>query len=522
MTGNALLPFLRKACSAALFQHAHNAPPPPPTPSPCPLPTHRWYTGKFFFGNVKSVTDWHASNASRLFPNGLPAFAERLGLPLQLYTPFFADDYQTPYNMTESTSFRGTKLVVPADSYNFFSDLFDLGNEQTGHRMKAYEVDFLDSNFQGSASMFESVHAADQWYGGMAQAALDRGIAIQYCLCSVTDMLQALTLPAVVQARASGDYVNKEANPLALGGSSLLMGAVHIAPSKDTLWTASPQPGTMSDTEHNGLSYTTQPHVALDAVLAVLSLGPVGISDGLGQVDVGLISQAFRSANDSTLLRPSRPLSWVDSSLVNRTFAGAGAGADVRSTHASVRGAAPGGGGGAAGGGAAPPPLNSHYVLAWRTASDVALGPSDLFPPPADPTAPLATRLHVLTPGAAAQQGGCTEGAPAVPGCVTVLQYGDALLAPASGTDLADFTLLAVYEPLSNGAWLLGELAKFVHVSPQRFDYVSVGGGGPSGIVAGLLGSAGEVVLVTSVDGKGVVHVQSVVIPEGGFVEAQL
>jgi hypothetical protein len=267
----------------------------------------------------------------------------------------------------------------------------------------------------------------------------------------------------------------------------------------------------MSDIEHNGLSYTTQPHVALDAVLATLSLGPVGISDGLGQADAGLISQAFRSANDSTLLRPSRPLSWVDSSLVNRTFGGAFA--DVRSTHAAVR---------ATSASAGAPTRNSHYVLAWRTPADVALGATDLYPAPADPSAPLAARLHVLTPGAAAAQGGCVEGAPAVPGCVTLVNYGDALVAPASGTALNNFTLLAVYEPLESGAWFLGELAKFVHVSPQRFDYVAVGGAGASGVAVGVRGSQGESVLLTSVDAKGVVHVQSVDIPEGGYVEAEL
>ena len=56
-----------------------------------------------------------------------------------------------------------------------------------------------------------------------------------------------------------------------LGGSSLLLGATHMAPSKDTLWTASPQPSTSSDRTNSG--YKTQPHVALDAILATLSLG---------------------------------------------------------------------------------------------------------------------------------------------------------------------------------------------------------------------------------------------------------
>ena len=411
--------------------------------------------------------------------------------------------------MTESTVFKGTKLVVPADSYAFFSDLFDLGNAQTNGRMKAYEIDFLDSNFQGSASMFESVHSADQWYGGMARAALERGIAIQYCLPSATDMLQALALPAVVQARASNDYVNKIDNPFTLGGASLLMGAVRIAPSKDTLWTASPQPGTMSDTEHNGLSYTTQPHVALDAVLATLSLGPVGISDGLAQADAGLISQAFRSANDSTLLRPSRPLSWVDSFLLNRTFGGGGGGApaDVRSAHAAVPTSAA----------AAAPRHNSHLVLAWKTVADVALGATDLYPAPTDGAAPLAVRAHVLTPGAP-QQAGCADGLPAVPGCVALVQPGDAVVVPASGADIGDFTLLNVYEPLENGAWFLGELSKFVHVSPQRFDYAGAGGAGP----AGVRGSPGEAVVLTAVDGKGVAHVAQVVIPAGGIIDVEL
>ena len=61
------------------------------------------------------------------------------------------------------------------------------------------------------------------------------------------------------------------------------------APSKDTLWTASPQPNTSSDRTKSG--YHTQPHVQLDAILATLSMGPVGISDALNHTDVGLISQ---------------------------------------------------------------------------------------------------------------------------------------------------------------------------------------------------------------------------------------
>jgi hypothetical protein len=44
-----------------------------------------WYQGPFYFGNVKSVVNWEASNSSGLFPNGLKKFADTLNLPLQLY-----------------------------------------------------------------------------------------------------------------------------------------------------------------------------------------------------------------------------------------------------------------------------------------------------------------------------------------------------------------------------------------------------------------------------------------------------
>lgn len=273
----------------------------------------------------------------------------------------------------------------------------------------------------------------------------------------------------------------------------------------------------MSDTEHDGLSYTTQPHVVLDAILATLSLGPVGISDGLGQVDAGLISQAFRARNDSTLLRPSRPLSWVDGFLLNKTWGRPAV--DVRSTHAAVPRVA--GGGGA---GAAPnthSALNTHSVLAWSTTQDATLGASDLFPPPAA-GATLAVRAHILSPPGAAQAAGCVAGAPAVPACVALVAPGSPLVVPATGGNLSDLGLWSVHEPLGNGAFFLGELTKFVHVSPQRFAYVALGGAAPAGLLAGVRGAPGEAVELFAVDASGVVRVAVANVPAGGSVEVAL
>ena len=68
--------------------------------------------------------------------------------------------------------------------------------------------------------MTADVHAAERWYGGMARAAHERNLTIQYCLPSATDILISLSYPSVVQARASTDYVDLLAfGGLAYGGS---------------------------------------------------------------------------------------------------------------------------------------------------------------------------------------------------------------------------------------------------------------------------------------------------------------
>lgn len=99
------------------------------------LPSH------ILAGNVRSVVNWTADAEPRLFPHGLPAFADNLGLTLQLYTPFWADAYESPFNMTESTVFKGTKLVVPEQSYAFFANYFDFGIAQTNGRFQIFEID---------------------------------------------------------------------------------------------------------------------------------------------------------------------------------------------------------------------------------------------------------------------------------------------------------------------------------------------------------------------------------------------
>merc|ERR1712166_595412 len=89
----------------------------------------------------------------------------------------------------------------------------------------------------------------------------------------------------------------------------------------------------------------------------------------------------------------------------------------------------------------------------------------------------LAIRKHVVKPTGTAQYAGCVDGQAAAPNCIEILPAGAMPTIPAVATakqNITAYGLWSVYEPTSNGAYFLGELEKFVHVSPQRFEHVLV------------------------------------------------
>lgn len=71
----------------------------------------------------------------------------------------------------------------------------------------------------------------------------------------------------------------------------------------------------------------------------------------------------------------------------------------------------------------------------------------------------------------------CVDGQPAARGCIDVLEPGAMPVIDAVGGNITDFSFSVIYEPFANGAYFLGELQKFVHVSPQRFASIVVDAG---------------------------------------------
>ena len=63
--------------------------------------------------------------------------------------------------------------------------------------------------------------------------------------------------------------------------------------------------------------------------------------------------------------------------------------------------------------------------------------------------------------------------------CLAVLTPGAPRVVKATAG--GEVVLTVLHEPLPSGAYLLGELSKFVHLSPQRFAGITLGGSSPCG-----------------------------------------
>lgn len=123
---------------------------------------------------------------------------------------------------------------------------------------------------------------------------------------------------AGIQIRASDDYATgvKTTDPmnanLYVGTSSILAAAMGLAPSKDAFWSSSTEhyplslPESGAGTRNKGspprYPFAKEHYPEVQAAVAVLSCGPVGPSDAVGEANASLLARTCRS--DGLLLKP--------------------------------------------------------------------------------------------------------------------------------------------------------------------------------------------------------------------------
>jgi len=210
-----------------------------------------------------------------LFPEGLAAFQQRVGLPLIAHNRWI--DPASPYHQRYRIS--GFAALDP-----------DWWREIIGYLSSAqvvtYEQDWLNVIYEHSPELAASPQA-DAFSDGMARAAQENGLSIQYSMALPRQFLQGTRYGNLTTIRVSGDHFGREKWDTFLY-TSRLASALGIWPWCDVF---------MSRQTDNLL-------------LATLSAGMVGIGDRIGAEDKKNLLHAVRT--DGVIVKPDTPLVPLD------------------------------------------------------------------------------------------------------------------------------------------------------------------------------------------------------------------
>ena len=480
------------------------------------------------------------------YPLSIKDMQQAIDIPLQLYAPYFcpSSTYFQPEDEKNWTSIQSNttlpgcdafdfQSVVANQSYDFYSWFYNKGI--THGSMTSFESDFMNQNYNCMPEFINSATTYSRYLLGMASAAYDKNITIQWCYATPTDVFAALDLPAVTNMRVSTDYCY--GNSWKIGESSLLVWALGVAPSKDTLWTSSnnhtPSPGCQWQPDHEELA------AELHVVLALMSTGPVGISDKIGMTNTQLLKRTI--TQDGTLLKPLKAITAVDSTFVD-TSSGGRQDISKKETDGGEEGCLYG-----------TYSLGPSYIfVSFKMKENYGVTLNDFYPPIVrhdQKTAHKKKEPPILLAYRQFDEGiGChqSHGMDAISsGCIQIkavvsdgvdgytreatsseLQEKEIFSVPQSDTSLpgSEFspTITYVWKTLNCttgnpsaggdfGWFFLGELDKYVSLSPDRFVDISCcsssscgageGEDGSEGVFsAALVGSVGEIVKLTALE----------------------
>jgi hypothetical protein len=202
--------------------------------------------------------------APALFPNGLSAFQQSVGVPLVTHARWIdaTSPYRTQYSMSGGVS---TDPKYWTDRAGYLA----------AANVTTYEQDWLCSSAQPVYNLTDP----DLFLGGMAAATSAKGMTIQYCMPLPRDYLQSTLYDNVTNMRVSTDHFLPARWDTFLYDSQLAS-ALGVWPFADVL----------RSTETTNL------------VLSTLSAGPVAVGDALGAVDAANLAQTVLP--DGTIVKP--------------------------------------------------------------------------------------------------------------------------------------------------------------------------------------------------------------------------
>ncbi|UCE85513.1 MAG: hypothetical protein JSU66_14410, partial [Deltaproteobacteria bacterium] len=165
-----------------------------------------------------------------------------------------------------------------------------------------YEQDWLIECFLGVRGLRARPDRARDWQEGLDRAAGAHGLSLQWCMPSPADLFQTVTLRNVASVRTSGDYRYAVPNQALWAWflyTNALARALRLHPFKDVFFS-----------RRDGRGWDGDPHAEVEALLAALSSGPVGIGDRAGRSDPDVILRTCRA--DGVLVKPDVPIAALE------------------------------------------------------------------------------------------------------------------------------------------------------------------------------------------------------------------
>lgn len=171
-----------------------------------------------------------------------------------------------------------------------------------------YEQDWICDVWFGTRQLREAPGRVAQWQNDLDDAARSNGLTLIWCMATPADMFHAASLQRVIAIRSSDDYRYAD-DPSTLWRWHLVVSCIihelDLFPYKDVF---------MSHKNDSGVvDIDGDPNALLEACLAALSAGPVGIGDRLRRTNRDVVSRCCRS--DGLLVKPDIPLRALDRSL---------------------------------------------------------------------------------------------------------------------------------------------------------------------------------------------------------------
>jgi hypothetical protein len=211
-----------------------------------------------------------------VFPQGLAAFQHSIGLPLVTHNRWI--DAASSYH--EQFDISGFAAVDPAWWRQVMGYL-------ASANVVTYEQDWLNVIYEHSPQLSGDPGPGDAFTDGMAHAAQDKGLTLQYCMPLPRHFLQGSRYENLTTVRVSGDRFDRDRWDWFLY-TSRLASALGIWPWSDVF---------MSTETDN-------------ALLATLSAGMVGVGDRLGAENKESLLRATRL--DGVIIKPDAPIVPID------------------------------------------------------------------------------------------------------------------------------------------------------------------------------------------------------------------